>query len=46
MPTIPAGATRLDVAPVNKLAVLTPYFALAGLVAAVSTVVVIKRKRA
>jgi hypothetical protein len=42
-PPRPVGG---HVAPVNKLAVLTPYFALAGLVAAVSTVVVIKRKRA
>jgi len=32
------------VMPANKLEILTPYLALAGLVAAISTVVVIKRR--
>jgi len=31
--------------PVNKLEILTPYLALAGLIAAVSTVFVIKRRK-
>ena len=33
------------VVPANKLEILTPYLALAGLVAAVSAVVAVKRRR-
>ncbi|MCJ7759731.1 hypothetical protein MUP59_01115 [Candidatus Bathyarchaeota archaeon] len=33
------------VTPVNKLALATPFIALAGLIVAVSTVVVVKRRR-
>jgi hypothetical protein len=33
------------VSPVNKLALVTPYLALAGLIVAVSAVVVVKRRR-
>ncbi len=41
----PATTVGGYVAPINKLALLTPYLALAGLIAAVSTVYVIKRRK-
>jgi hypothetical protein len=41
-PLPPVGGVLL---PVNKLEILTPYLALAGLIAAVSAVVVVKKRR-
>ena len=40
--TLPVGGLSM---PVNKFEILTPYIALAGLIAAVSTVYVIKRSK-
>jgi dipeptidyl aminopeptidase/acylaminoacyl peptidase len=42
LPARPVGGVTL---PTNKLEILTPYLALAGLVAAVSAVVVVRKRR-
>ena len=42
---IPQGPVGGLVMPVNKLEILTPYLILTGLVAAVSTVVLVKKRR-
>jgi Tol biopolymer transport system component len=42
---LPANPVGGVVTPANKLGILTPYLALAGLIAAVSAVVVVKRRR-
>jgi hypothetical protein len=42
---IPSGPVGGVVLPINTLAILTPYIALAGLVIAVSAVVAVKKRR-